>query len=283
MGSDTDVAEKLPKLYGSKSGQKSILAKYLAIASTSTVTSETIQDPSGVTPLGSESAGSASTPSVVTNPVTNTGLAIPSDVTPSLSAAKSKTVGAQTSVIPVVSEGGAIASTPSVVPKPCTSQVVTCASHASHTEDFDLQQPSAIKSPSNVSDNTTSGLVITNVRSISEISSSEVPNPSKSGRMSAEDLPPLELKKCLHVSIERYPNLLKRFEEGKVRIRKERGQDVRLTAIKSKKVTPEVFGKFYTDQKEYEQSGRNYVPVKFPEESESSSESSEEGDDTEDD
>ena len=181
LGSDTDVAEKLPKLYGSKSDQKSILAKYSAIASTSTVTSETIQDASGVTPLVSQSAACDSTPSVITNPVINTGLAIASDVTPSLYAAKSKTVGTQTSVIPVVSEGGAIASTPSVIPKPSTSQVVTCSSHASNTEDLDLEQPSAIKSPSNVSDNTPSGLVITNVRSISEMSSSEVPNPSKSG------------------------------------------------------------------------------------------------------
>ena len=173
------------------------------------MTSETIQDPSGVMPVVSEGAGSASTPSVITNPLTNTGLAIASDVTPSLSAAKCKTVEAQSSVIPVVSEGGGIASTPSVIAKPSTSQVVTRASHATHTEDFDLQQPSGIELTSNVSHNTPSGLVITNVRSIGQMSSSEVPNPSKSGGMSVEDLPPLELKKRLHVSIECYPNLLK--------------------------------------------------------------------------
>ena len=96
----------------------------------------------------------------------------------------------------------------------------------------------------NVSDNTASNLVITNVRSVGVISSSEV---SGSGGLSAEDLPPLELNKRLHVSIERYPNLLKRFQEGKVKIKKLPEQDVRLTAIKSKKVSAEVFSKFYIE------------------------------------
>ena len=96
----------------------------------------------------------------------------------------------------------------------------------------------------NVSDNTASNLVITNVRSVGVMSSSEV---SRSGGLSAEDMPPLELNKCLHVSIECYPNLLKHFQEGKVRIKKPLDQDVRLTAIKSKKVSAEVFSKFYID------------------------------------
>ena len=38
---------------------------------------------------------------------------------------------------------------------------------------------------------------------------------STSGGLSVEDLPPLELNKCLHLSIERYPNLLKHFQVGK--------------------------------------------------------------------
>ena len=94
------------------------------------------------------------------------------------------------------------------------------------------------------SDNTASNLVITNVRSVAVMSSSEV---CTSGGLSVEDLPPLELNKRLHVSIQRYPNLLKRFHEGKVRIKEPLGQDVRLTAIKSKKVSTEVFSKFYID------------------------------------
>ena len=92
-----------------------------------------------------------------------------------------------------------------------------------------------------MSDNTPTNLVITNVRSVAEMSYSDVTDPSTSGGLSAEDLPPLELNKCLHMSIERYLNLLKGFQEGKVE------QDVRLTAIKSKKVMAEVFKKFYID------------------------------------
>ena len=95
----------------------------------------------------------------------------------------------------------------------------------------------------NVSDNTASNLVITNVRSVGVMSSSEV---SGSGGLSAEDLPPLELNKWLHVSIEQYPNL-KCFQEGKVKIKKLPEQDVRLTAIKTKKVLAEVFSKFYIE------------------------------------
>ena len=116
------------------------------------------------------------------------------------------------------------------------------------------------------------------------MSSSEVPETSQSGGQSAKDLPPLELNKRLHVTIEHYPNLLKHFEEGKVRIKKPHPQDVRLTAIRTKKVTSEVFEKFYKDTTSHEQPGKSvasYVPVKFPIESESSSSSSEEGDDTE--
>ena len=166
---------------------------------------------------------------------------------PSSSAGTSKTVEDPSSVIPVVSEGAASVCTPPVVAKPSTITGVTSASDAGPSEDFDLEQTSGIESTSNVSDNTSSGLVITNVRSVAEMSSSEQTNPSKSGGISAEDLPPLELNKCLHVSIEHYPNLLKHLEEGKVRIKKECTQDVRLTAINCKKVTAEVFSKFYND------------------------------------
>ena len=112
------------------------------------------------------------------------------------------------------------------------------------SEDFQFEQPQFTESTPNVSDNTPSSLVITNVISVAAMSSSDA---STSGGLSVEDLPPLELNKCLHVSIERYPNLLKCFQEGKVRIKKLLDQDVRLTAIKSKKVLAEVFSKFYID------------------------------------
>ena len=98
-----------------------------------------------------------------------------------------------------------------------TSEGVKLASDVSVSADFQFERPQATESMANVSDNTASNLVITNVRSVDVMSSSEV---SRSGGLSAEDLPPLELNKRLHVSIECYPNLLKRFQEGKVRIKK---------------------------------------------------------------
>ena len=81
------------------------------------------------------------------------------------------------------------------------------------------------------------------------MSSSEQTNPSKSGECQLRTYRLLELNKHLHVSIEHYPNLLKHFEEGKVRIKKKCAQDVRLSAIKCKKVMAEVFSKFYSDNK----------------------------------
>ena len=157
---------KLPKLYGSKSGQKSIHAKSSAIPSTSVDTSENIEGPSAYIPLVSEGATSADTPSGQEQASTSEGLKIASDV--------------------------------------------------SVSEDFQFERPQATESMANVSDNTASNLVITNVRSVGVMSSSEV---SGSGGLSAEDLPPLELNKWLHVSIEQYPNLLKCFQEGKDKLK----------------------------------------------------------------
>ena len=209
-----------------------------------------------------------------------------SSAIPSTSAGTSQSVEDVSSLIPVESEGADSITTPSVIENQSTVKGVTSVSDAAGTEDFDIEQTSGIESTENVSDNAQSDLVITNVRSVSEMSSSEVPETSQSGGQSAEDLPSLELNKCLHVTIECYPNLLKHFDEGKVRIKKPHPQDVRLTAIKTKKVTSEVFEKFYLDITSREQPGisvASYVPVKFPIKSESSSSSSEEGDDTKDD
>ena len=125
--------------------------------------------------------------------------------------------------MPVVSEGDTSVGTPSVLAKASTSEGVKSASDVSASEDFQFEWPQATESTANVSDNTPSNLVITNVRSVAAMSSSD---PSTSGGLSAEDLPPLELNKHLHVSIECYPNLLKCFQEGKVRIKKELDRDV---------------------------------------------------------
>ena len=187
------------------------------------------------------------------------------------------------SLLAVESEGVNSITTPPVLDNPSTHKGLATVRDATDAEDLDIQQASGIQSGENVSDSVQSQLVITNVCSVSQISSPEVP---EIGGQSAEDLPPLELNKRLHVAIEHYPNLLKRFQEGKVKIKNTYPQDVRLTAIKNKKVTSEVFQMFYSDTTAHERSGKsvaNYVPVKFPSESESSSSFSEEGDDTEDD
>ena len=227
-----ELPEKLPKLYGSKSGQKSIRAKSSAIPSTSVDTPQNIEGPSAD--------------------------------------------------IPLVSEGATSADTPSGEEQASTSEGVKLASDVSVSEDFQFERPQATESMANVSDNTASNLVITNVRSVAVMSSSEV---SRSGGVSAEDMPPLELNKRLHVSIERYPNLLKCFQEGKVRIKKPLDQDARLTAIKSKKVSAEVFSKFYIDNTSSERPEKS-LPSSVGETTGnegSSSSSSDEGDNTEDD
>ena len=233
---DDEVPEKLPKLYPSKSGQKSIWPKSSAKPSTSVGSSENIKG--------------------------------------------------ETVEMPLVSGAGTSVGTPSVVSKSSTSGPLQTGTDLSATEDFQFQGPQNIESSNTVSDNTASNLVITNVRSVAEISSSDVTDPSNSGGLSAENLPPLELNKWLHVSIECYPNLLKCFQEGKVKIKKEIEQDVRLTVIKSKKVTAEVFQNFYMDKTSCEWP-ENLVPPsvgqKGDNDSESGSSSSDEADNTDDD
>ena len=72
--------KNLPKLYGSKSGQKSIHAKSSAIPSTSVDTSENIEGPSADIQLVSEGATSADTPSGEEQASTSEGVKIASDV-----------------------------------------------------------------------------------------------------------------------------------------------------------------------------------------------------------
>ena len=132
-----EIPEKLPKLYGSKSGQKSICAKSSAIPSTSVDTSENIEGPSAD--------------------------------------------------IPLVSEGATSEDTPSGEEQASTSEGVKIASDVSVSEDFQYERPQTTESMADVSDNTASNLVITSVRSVCVMSSSEV---SSSGGLSAEDLSP---------------------------------------------------------------------------------------------
>ena len=75
-----EIPGKLPKLYGSKSGQKSIHAKSSAIPSTSVDTSENIEGPSADIQLVSEGATSVDTPSGEEQASTSEGVKIASDV-----------------------------------------------------------------------------------------------------------------------------------------------------------------------------------------------------------
>ena len=68
--------------------------------------------------------------------------------------------------------------------------------------------------------------------------------------MSAENLPPLELSKRLQIRVEKYVNLLKRYQERNVKERPLREQDVRLTNIKKKTISLKQFNEYYKDSTE---------------------------------
>ena len=67
------------------------------------------------------------------------------------------------------------------------------------------------------------------------------------GGLSAEELPPIELSKRLIVDIERYPNLLKRFQEGKVRTKPTKTEEERLNEIKTKIISKAQFDQYNTN------------------------------------
>ena len=55
---------------------------------------------------------------------------------------------------------------------------------------------------------------------------------------------PLEFKKRLFVDIERYPNLLKRYQEGKVKVYVSQTEDERLNTIRQKVISKIAFNKY---------------------------------------
>ena len=71
--------------------------------------------------------------------------------------------------------------------------------------------------------------------------------PKAKGGCSAADMPPLEFKKRLVVDIEKYPNLLKRFQEGKVKVNVSRTEDKRLNTIKEKVISKVAFKKYLSE------------------------------------
>ena len=115
-----------------------------------------------------------------------------SSTIPSTSAGTCESAENVSSLLAVESECVDSITTPPVLDNPSTHKGLATVSDATDAEDLDIQQASGIQSGENVSDSVQSQLVITNVHSVSQISSPEVP---EIGGQSAEDLPPLELNK----------------------------------------------------------------------------------------
>ena len=69
-------------------------------------------------------------------------------------------------------------------------------------------------------------------------------NPKPKGGCSTADMAPLEFKKRLFVDIEKYPNLLKRYQEGKVKVHASCTEDERLNKIRQKVISTSAFNKY---------------------------------------
>ena len=72
-------------------------------------------------------------------------------------------------------------------------------------------------------------------------------NPKAKGGCSAADMAPLEFKKRLFVDIEKYPNLLKRYQEGKVKVYVSCTEDERLNTIRQKVISKIAFNKYLSE------------------------------------
>ena len=72
-------------------------------------------------------------------------------------------------------------------------------------------------------------------------------NPKAKGGCSAADMAPLEFKKRLFVDIERYPNLLQRYQEGKVKVYVSHTEDERLNTIRQKVISKVAFNKYLSE------------------------------------
>ena len=115
----------------------------------------------------------------------------------------------------------------------------------------DFTSDDTIINTQNTSVENTTQLKIISVRSLVADNTNQGTLDKSSGEvhcgMSAEHLAPLELSQRLHVNVEKYVNLLKRYQEGNVKVKPVREQDVRLTNIKEQKIPFDKFQKFYKD------------------------------------
>ena len=69
-------------------------------------------------------------------------------------------------------------------------------------------------------------------------------NPKAKGGCSAADMVPVEFKKRLFVDIERHPNLLRRYQEGKVKVYVSCTEDKCLSKIRQKVISKVAFNKY---------------------------------------
>ena len=72
-------------------------------------------------------------------------------------------------------------------------------------------------------------------------------NPKAKGGCSAADMAPLELKKRLFVNIDRYPNLLKRYQKGKVNVYVSHTEDEHLNTIRQKVISKVAFNMYLSE------------------------------------
>ena len=110
-------------------------------------------------------------------------------------------------------------------------------------------------------------------------------NPKAKGGCSAADMAPLEFKKRLFVNIERYPNLLKRYQEGKVKVYVSHTEDERLNTIRQKVISKVAFNKYLTETLDETKNLQKPILLNTPADPDSSDDqstgSSVEGDDSE--
>ena len=110
-------------------------------------------------------------------------------------------------------------------------------------------------------------------------------NPKAKGGCSAADMAPLEFKKRLFVDIERYPNLLKRYQEGKVKVYVSRTEDECLNSIRQKVISKVEFNKYLSETVDETENLQKPILSNTPADPDSSDDqstgSSVEGDDSE--
>ena len=110
-------------------------------------------------------------------------------------------------------------------------------------------------------------------------------NPKAKGGCSTADMAPLEFKKRLVVDIEKYPYLLKRYQEGKVKVYVSRTEDERLNTIRQKVISKVAFNKYLTETVDETKNLQKPILSNTPAEPDSSDDqstgSSVEGDDSE--